>query len=279
MGSKGAKKRKFMIMEEDWGERRGEEERIVGNEKGEQLPNYREPPQPPPLPPPPPQNHSSSPTLLEDKEQLEEREQPGCIEGAISTTIQQNTPSVGFVRGSRPSRQASIVDYTVNIFPRPSNILDCGKTKNEQRVPDNIECEGEVMFEKNCSLTIKANECERKLEQEKKETKCKENIECENLTGQGSMNCQSLKKNIVPPSMNSIEQHTDENEGNVQECEPNKKGMCVIHECAMRKMKISTKKWKDRGKGRGFGYVRVQVTKYACGHRKLKEPDNFDKVA
>ena len=135
------------------------------------------------------------------------------------------------------------------------------------------------MFEKNCSLTIKANRCERKLEQDKKETKCKENIECENLTGQGSTNCQSLEKNVITPSMNSIEQHTDENEGNVLECEPNKKGMCVIHECAMRKMKISTKKWKDRGKGRGFGYVRVQVTKYACEHRKLKEPDNFDKVA
>ena len=48
------------------------------------------------------------------------------------------------------------------------------------------------------------------------------------------------------------------------------KNDCVILECAMRKMKISTKKWKDCGKGRGFGYVSVRVTKYACDYRRLK---------
>ena len=54
-----------------------------------------------------------------------------------------------------------------------------------------------------------------------------------------------------------------------QRCEPDKKGACRVHECAMRKIKISTKKWKDRGKGRGFGFVSVRVTKYACDAKRL----------
>ena len=31
-----------------------------------------------------------------------------------------------------------------------------------------------------------------------------------------------------------------------QKCEPDNKGMCRVYKCAMRKMKISTKKWEDR---------------------------------
>ena len=56
----------------------------------------------------------------------------------------------------------------------------------------------------------------------------------------------------------------------MQRSNPYKKGLCDILECAMRKMKISTKKWKDCGKGRGFGYVSVRVTRYACDYRRLK---------
>ena len=43
------------------------------------------------------------------------------------------------------------------------------------------------------------------------------------------------------------------------QCEPDSTGKCVIHKCMMSKLKVSTKKWKVRGKARGFGWVTIKV--------------------
>ena len=71
-----------------------------------------------------------------------------------------------------------------------------------------------------------------------------------------------LKSETVTPSVGEPENY-------VMKCEPNEVGMCGVHNCKMRQIKIPTKKWRDRGKGRGFGYVKVMVTKFICSE-KLK---------
>ena len=48
------------------------------------------------------------------------------------------------------------------------------------------------------------------------------------------------------------------------DCKPDRKGQCEIHRCSMTKLKIPTKKWRDRGGGKGFGWVKIILTKYRC---------------
>ena len=42
-------------------------------------------------------------------------------------------------------------------------------------------------------------------------------------------------------------------------------------------MSVSTKKWKDRGKGRGYGYVSEKTKKFICGKKKLS-PDKHTEI-
>ena len=55
-------------------------------------------------------------------------------------------------------------------------------------------------------------------------------------------------------------------------CEPSRTGKCIIHDCVMRQISVTTKKWRDRGKGRGFGYVSVKTPQFICSDR-LKSRD------
>ena len=36
------------------------------------------------------------------------------------------------------------------------------------------------------------------------------------------------------------------------------------HECDMKKFVVTSKKWVDRGGGKGYGYKRFKVTRYKC---------------
>ena len=54
-----------------------------------------------------------------------------------------------------------------------------------------------------------------------------------------------------------------------QACEPDRGGYCTVHECVGKFVPVSTKKWKDRGKGRGYGYVSGKTKKFICGKKKL----------
>ena len=47
-------------------------------------------------------------------------------------------------------------------------------------------------------------------------------------------------------------------------CKPDDRGWCSQHKCEMKNVKVSTTKWRDRGNGRGFGNVRVKVSKFIC---------------
>ena len=65
-------------------------------------------------------------------------------------------------------------------------------------------------------------------------------------------------------------------------CNILKDGLCNTHNCMTSKVTVTAKKWKDRGKGRGYGYVNSKVTKAICMGRKLAPtvtknyPDNLD---
>ena len=64
-----------------------------------------------------------------------------------------------------------------------------------------------------------------------------------------------MENETVTPSVREPENY-------VLKCEPNETGKCNVHKCSMRQIKIPTKKWGDRGKGHGFGYVKVMVSKF-----------------
>ena len=61
-------------------------------------------------------------------------------------------------------------------------------------------------------------------------------------------------------------------------CKPTKRGQCVVHDIKMKKLSASSKKWCDRGGGRGYGRKTQKVTKYICTAKKTtnKEPDISD---
>ena len=62
----------------------------------------------------------------------------------------------------------------------------------------------------------------------------------------------------------------------VVKCEVNRKGYCKTHQSQAEKRVIKSQVWKDRGAGRGFGYVSKQVTKYACMRRVNTIPQVSD---
>ena len=117
------------------------------------------------------------------------------------------------MRGSHPSRQASIVDYTVNNPSQPSNTKVSGGTVSEENGKKDIDTLEDKSFAKN--------------------------IGSENL------------------------------DTNRMKCEPNLTGKCVVHNCAMRQIRVTTKKWRHRGKGRGFGYINVKVTHFICSDAQI----------
>ena len=56
-------------------------------------------------------------------------------------------------------------------------------------------------------------------------------------------------------------------------CEFPKEGVCINHGTTSTKIVVPSKKWKDRGVGKGFGYVTTRVTKYICTARKSLPAD------
>ena len=51
-------------------------------------------------------------------------------------------------------------------------------------------------------------------------------------------------------------------------CTFSKRGICEQHLVAGTKLSIPAKKWKDRGRGKGFGWVTTRTTRYLCKVRK-----------
>ena len=51
-------------------------------------------------------------------------------------------------------------------------------------------------------------------------------------------------------------------------CVLTKKGYCSFHEKQAEKISVTTKKWKDRGGGKGFGWVTIRTKKYQCRVKK-----------
>ena len=53
-------------------------------------------------------------------------------------------------------------------------------------------------------------------------------------------------------------------ENPIRNCTFDGRGVCEIHQCIGTKIKLTSKKWKDRGGGKGFGWVSTKVTKTLC---------------
>ena len=47
-------------------------------------------------------------------------------------------------------------------------------------------------------------------------------------------------------------------------CNINKKGFCSTHQVQTLKTSVTSKKWGDRGGGRGYGYITRKTSKYVC---------------
>ena len=47
-------------------------------------------------------------------------------------------------------------------------------------------------------------------------------------------------------------------------CIISKKGFCQTHSCLTKSVTVTSKKWRDRGGGKGFGFVQTKVKKFVC---------------
>ena len=52
-------------------------------------------------------------------------------------------------------------------------------------------------------------------------------------------------------------------------CEPDKGGRCVLHDVLMKKILVTSKKWADKGGGKGYGWKTVRKTKYQCSEKDI----------
>ena len=57
-------------------------------------------------------------------------------------------------------------------------------------------------------------------------------------------------------------------------CDINRKGYCSSHQREAQKTFVTSKKWGDRGGGRGFGYISRRSVKYICKPRIEKPYGN-----
>ena len=62
-------------------------------------------------------------------------------------------------------------------------------------------------------------------------------------------------------------------------CNINKKGFCSTHQVQTLKTSVTSKKWGDRGVGRGYGYITRKTSKYVCkpSLRDQKDREKYSK--
>ena len=92
-----------------------------------------------------------------------------------------------------------------------------------------------------------------------RETECSEKIEIDNGVRGGKL---TIDVGICGPVSNGVE--TENVENVAKKCSFTKKGVCQEHQVPGKKLSIPSKVWKDRGGGRGFGYVSKKSTRYIC---------------
>ena len=51
------------------------------------------------------------------------------------------------------------------------------------------------------------------------------------------------------------------------------RGFCMQHNVKGVRYIVTSKKWRDRGKGRGFGYVTSKLVRYRCG--EVQSPESY----
>ena len=76
----------------------------------------------------------------------------------------------------------------------------------------------------------------------------------------------SMEEN-PPPESQEPENISTTTTPSVESCRQNRKGYCEEHRCQGKRVTVSSKKWKDRGGGRGYGYVTQRVTRFICVKR------------
>ena len=70
-------------------------------------------------------------------------------------------------------------------------------------------------------------------------------------------------QNVVLQTPTQLMPSSGEGESTLM-CKPNRKGWCMLHKIRMIRTQVTTKKWMDRGGGRGFGYKSLKTVKYQC---------------
>ena len=244
---KGAtrKKLKYDVEEESWGEEQPApkflssppsiKSRMDGLGSSTPPPVMQPQPPPPPLPvaeyipepPPPPLSEVG----------------PGSSKGTPTTT--GNRVKLGSRRVGAANTQKSILEFTEQKPPEPAGIPSTGeKQLLLRREEDRFE-----KSRKSCQgAGSKSCQGEHTVKQGNNDEITGSTVHYENQTEDETVS--------TTPSVG-------ENQ-NPRKCEFDRKGFCKSHNQQAKKMKISSQKWRDRGGGRGFGYVTIKSTKFIC---------------
>ena len=76
----------------------------------------------------------------------------------------------------------------------------------------------------------------------------------------------SIENHVVTAPSTSSATKDVNNEKAVLDCNLTNK-FCTTHGQKLDSTKVTKRIWKDRGKGKGFGYVSTKITKYFCNPR------------
>ena len=72
---------------------------------------------------------------------------------------------------------------------------------------------------------------------------------------------------VVPPKGPGADLEATPSAPSMKECSISRKGYCKEHDYQAKKVAISSKSWKDRGGGKGYGWVTKKVNKFICVKR------------
>ena len=114
------------------------------------------------------------------------------------------------------------------------------------------------------TMNLKSEELKKLIEQEEQEDRANKGMKQE----EQELNESSNKKKFNHQQAEGTTK-TSECPLPPPQCEHNKHGFCKTHKVIGRQIEVTSSSWKDRGKGRGFGFVKSKVKKYICPSRNL----------
>ena len=199
-----------------------------------------------------------------EKEQLKKREQPNS---PLSTPNPISSPPPGSQITSSPAQMS----------PKPKEQRVKKAKGAAQGERGQLKLAGWLVPHNGPGRKEKCITVEKDISQNELTNRQTEGVNYKDILSQKTTN--SNQTDVPQPDSKIIDMKTTPSvcERGIQEkarCEVTRRGFCQTHNCHTESISVTSKKWRDRGGGRGFGYVSVKVKKYVCKAGSLDNKSN-----